>query len=86
MVKKDRKWEWAEKQEKVFEELKKRFMQELVSTAPDLDKRMRMKVNVKFINSRLSVSLFYFLFLFLFRFIFLFSIFRTTRVREDQSC
>ena len=25
MVKKDRKWEWTEKQEKVFKELKKRF-------------------------------------------------------------
>jgi len=25
MVKKDRKWEWTEKQEEAFEELKKRF-------------------------------------------------------------
>ncbi len=25
IVKKDRKWEWTERQEKVFEELKKRF-------------------------------------------------------------
>ena len=39
MVKKDRKWEWTEKQEKVFEELKKRFTQELVLVAPDLDKK-----------------------------------------------
>ena len=38
-VKKDRKWEWTEKQEKVFEELKKRFTQELVLVAPDLDKK-----------------------------------------------
>jgi len=46
MVKKDRKWKWTEKQEKVFEKLKKRFMQELVLTAPDLDKKIRMEVNV----------------------------------------
>jgi len=29
----------------VFEELKKKFIQELVLTAPDLDKKMRMKVD-----------------------------------------
>ena len=45
MVKKDRKWEWTEKQEKVFEKLKEKFMQELVLAAPDLNKRMRMKVD-----------------------------------------
>ena len=44
-VKKDRKWEWIEKQERAFEELKKRFMQELVLVALDLDKKMRMKVD-----------------------------------------
>ena len=43
-------------------------------------------VSVKFTNSGLSFSLLYFLFLFLFRFVFPFSIFRTTRVRVDQSC
>ena len=46
MVKKDRKWEWTEKQEKAFEELKKRFTQELVLAVPDLDKKMRMEVDV----------------------------------------
>ena len=46
IVKKDRKWEWTEKQEKVFKELKKRFMQELVLVALDLDKKMRMEVNI----------------------------------------
>ena len=43
-------------------------------------------LDVKFTNSGLSFSLFYFSFLFSFCFIFLFSIFRTTRVRVDQSC
>ena len=45
IVKKDRKWEWTNKQEKTFEELKKRFTEELVLAAPDLDKKMRMKVD-----------------------------------------
>jgi len=45
MVKRDRKWEWTEKQEEAFEELKKRFMQEPVLAAPDLDKKMRMEVD-----------------------------------------
>ena len=45
MVKKDRKWEWTEKQERAFEELKRRFIQELVLAAPDLDKKMRMEVD-----------------------------------------
>jgi len=45
MVKKDRKWEWMEKQEKVFEELMKKFTQEPVLAAPDLDKKMRMEVD-----------------------------------------
>ena len=45
MVKKDKKWEWMEKQEKAFEELKKKFTQELVLAAPDLDKKMRMEVD-----------------------------------------
>ena len=39
MVKKDRKWEWTEKQKEAFEELKKRFMQKLVLAASDLDKK-----------------------------------------------
>ena len=44
-VKKDKKWKWIEKQERVFEELKKKFTQELVLVAPDLDKKMRIKVD-----------------------------------------
>jgi len=45
MVKKNRKWEWTEKQERAFKELKKRFTQRLVLAAPDLDRKMRMEVD-----------------------------------------
>ena len=45
MVRKDKKWEWTEKQEKVFGELKKRFTKEPVLTAPDLDKKMQIEVD-----------------------------------------
>ena len=45
IVKKDRKWEWMEKQKKVFEELKKKFTQKPVLAALDLDKKMRMEVD-----------------------------------------
>jgi len=38
-VKKDKRWEWTEKQERVFEELKKRFTQRPVLAAPDLVKK-----------------------------------------------
>ena len=44
-VKKNKKWEWTDKQEKAFEKLKKRFMEELVLVVPDLDKKMRMEVD-----------------------------------------
>jgi len=46
MVKKDQKWEWTERQEEAFKELKERFTKEPVLAVPDLDKKMRMKVNV----------------------------------------
>ena len=39
IVKKDQKWDWTERQEKVFRELKKQFTKELVLAAPDLDKK-----------------------------------------------
>jgi len=44
MVKKDKKWEWTEKQENTFKELKERFTKEPVLAAPDIDKKMRMEV------------------------------------------
>jgi len=37
MVKKDQKWNWTEKQKKVFRELKKQFTKELVLAASNLD-------------------------------------------------
>jgi len=46
MVKKDKKWKWTEKQERVFRELKKRFTKELVLATPDLDKKIQMEVDV----------------------------------------
>jgi len=39
IVKKDQKWEWMERQEGVFKELKKRFTKEPVLAALDLDKK-----------------------------------------------
>jgi len=45
MMKKDKKWDWTERQEKVFKELKEWFTKELVLAAPDLDKKIRMEVD-----------------------------------------
>ena len=39
MVKKDKKWDWTERQEKVFKELKEQFTNEPVLAAPDIDKK-----------------------------------------------
>ena len=39
MVKKDKKWDWMEKQEKAFEELKERFTKEPVLAALNIDKK-----------------------------------------------
>ena len=44
-TRKGKKWEWGEKQQKVFEELKRRFTTELVLVTPDLDKKMRVEVD-----------------------------------------
>jgi len=46
LVKKDQKWDWIEKQKKVFKKLKERFTKELVLAVPDLNKKMRIKINV----------------------------------------
>ncbi len=46
MVKKDKKWDWIEKQEKVFKELKEKFTKEPVLAVLDLDKKMRIEVDM----------------------------------------
>ena len=46
MMRKETKWNWGERQQKAFEELKKRFMTEPVLVTPDLDKEMRVKADV----------------------------------------
>ena len=46
MVKKNQKWDWTERQEKVFKELKEWFTKEPVLAALDLDKKMRIEVDV----------------------------------------
>ena len=45
MVKKDKKWDWTEKQDKAFRELKERFTKEPVLAIPDIGKKMRMEVD-----------------------------------------
>jgi len=46
ITRKEIKWSWKEKQQKVFEKLKKRFITELVLVIPDLDREMRVEVDV----------------------------------------
>jgi len=46
MIKNDQKWEWIERQKKAFRELKEKFMKEPVLVALDLDKKMRMEVDI----------------------------------------
>jgi len=46
MVRKYQKWEWTEKQKEAFRALKEKFTKELVLAVPDLDKKIRMEVDV----------------------------------------
>jgi len=45
LTRKDKKWQWGDEQQKVFDELKKVFMTKLVLAAPDLDKEFRVEAN-----------------------------------------
>jgi len=45
MTRKENKWNWRERQQKAFEELKERFTTELVLVIPDLDKEIRVEVD-----------------------------------------
>jgi len=45
-VRKDQKWEWMEKQKEAFKELKEKFTKEPVLAVLDLDKKMRIEVDV----------------------------------------
>ena len=44
-TRKGKKWEWGEKQQRAFEELKRRFTTEPVLVTSDLDKEMRVEVD-----------------------------------------
>ena len=46
LVKKDQRWNYIKKQEKIFKNLKKRFTKEVVLAASDLDKKIRIEVDV----------------------------------------
>ena len=46
IVRKDQKWEWTERQKEVFKELKEKFTKEPVLTVLDLDKKIRIEVDV----------------------------------------
>ena len=46
LVKKEQKQDWMEKQEKIFRGLKERFTKELVLVILDLDKKIRIEVDV----------------------------------------
>ena len=46
MTRKEIKWNWREKQQKVFEELKERFTTELVLVTPDLDREIRVEIDM----------------------------------------
>ena len=46
MMRKETKWSWGERQQRAFEELKERFITEPVLVTPDLDKEMRVEVDM----------------------------------------
>ena len=46
MVRKNQKWEWTERQKEAFREFKEKFTTEPVLAALDLDKKIRMEVDI----------------------------------------
>jgi len=46
MVRKNQKWEWTERQKEAFREFKEKFTMEPVLAALDLDKKIRMEVDI----------------------------------------
>ena len=71
LTRKEQRWEWEIRQEMSFEILKKRFITELILVASDLNKKMRMQVDISTEGCQ-NNELSYFSFLFSFLFIFLF--------------
>ena len=58
LVRKNQKWDWVEKQEKRFMKLKEKFTKELILAVLDLDKKMRMEVDMLMLESK-TVDLFF---------------------------
>jgi len=52
MVKKNQKWEWTERQERMFKKLKEKFTKELVLAAPDLDKKEDGSRHIRLCNGK----------------------------------
>jgi len=46
ITRKKTKWSWGERQQKTFEELKERFITELVLVTPNMDREMRVEADV----------------------------------------
>jgi len=53
----NQKWKYTEKQEKIFKELKKRFIIELVLAASNLDKKIRIEVDALNYTTREVLSM-----------------------------
>jgi len=46
MTRKDLKWNWGKRQQRAFEKLKERFMMKSVLVTLDLDKEIRVEVDI----------------------------------------
>ena len=45
LMRKDMKWQWEQKQQKVFDKLKRVFTTRIVLAVPDLDKEFRVEAD-----------------------------------------